>query len=446
MSLLFNAITEQVDFGDLSISQNQFTALVWVNPSNVDATFRQICGEDRAGTETLRMMTSTSTAAGQLRFQAKFDLKTISNSGVMVANVWQYLAFRFDNSDATQKCRIYRGTLTSAAVEVGYSTVDETGSPPLGASNPFIVGRGSAGSFPFDGKAGNIVVYNNKALTLNEIIAHQFSMMPKTTGAVLYSELGWSGVTNQVDWSGNKNNGTITGATVDDHVPLVYEDEAPVSPYIVASTSLTVQSISQPQVLDNINLTQANNLTANNITQSQLLDAVVLGVGGTLSVADVAQPQALDQVALIQQNILSLTNISQAQPLDSISLTQASNLTVNDIFQSQTLDAVTLELGLTLSVAAISQIQSLEQVNLTQQSILTILNLAQTQNLESLDLTQSNILIIDDLGQGHILDSCNVFTSVVGYVTGIISIKPAVTASINIIAAVTGTLTIDRNE
>jgi len=262
MSLLFNAITEQVDFGDLSISQNQFTALVWVNPSNVDATFRQICGEDRAGTETLRMMTSTSTAAGQLRFQAKFDLKTISNSGVMVANVWQYLAFRFDNSDATQKCRIYRGTLTSAAVEVGYSTVDETGSPPLGASNPFIVGRGSAGSFPFDGKAGNIVVYNNKALTLNEIIAHQFSMMPKTTGAVLYSELGWSGVTNQVDWSGNKNNGTITGATVDDHVPLVYEDEAPLSPYIVASViPLAAASISSDTEAVAGAVTQTHELT-----------------------------------------------------------------------------------------------------------------------------------------------------------------------------------------
>jgi len=449
MSLLFNAITQQIDFSNLNLSQNQFTVLTWVNPSNVDATYKQLCGEVRAVGK-LRMMTSNNTAAGQMLFQVPQDVTGTINctaaTNTMTANAWQYIAFRFDNADVTQKCRIYRGTLTSVAAEVSYASFSNTGTPAASNSGSFLFGKDDTTSFPYTGRGANIVVYNNKALTLKEIIAHQFDITPKTTGSVLYSELGWSDTATQVDWSGNKNNGTITGATVDDHVPLVYEDEAPVSPYIVASTSLAVQSISQPQVLDNINLTQANNLTANNITQSQLLDAVVLGVGGTLSVADVAQSQSLDQVALIQQNILSLTNISQAQPLDGISLTQASNLTVNDIFQSQTLDAVTLELGLTLSVAAISQIQSLEQVNLTQQSIITILNLAQTQNLESLDLTQSNILIIDDLGQGHILDSCNVFTSVVGYVTGIISIKPAVTASINIIAAVTGTLTIDRNE
>jgi hypothetical protein len=45
--------------------------------------------------------------------------------------------------------------------------------------------------------------------------------MPRPiAGCVGFWHLGANGVGTQPDWSGNANAGTVTGATVSDHVPL----------------------------------------------------------------------------------------------------------------------------------------------------------------------------------------------------------------------------------
>jgi len=246
MSFLHNAITEQIDFGNLSLATNQFTVLHWLEPDNVDATYRQISGEVRAAGK-IRMMTSNNTAAGQMLFQVPQDVTGTINctaaTNTMTANVWQFIVFRFDNSDGTQKCRIYRGTLTSIAAEVSYASSSDTGTPAASNSSSFLVGKDDTTSFPYTGKSASTVVYNNKALTLNEIIQHQFSMMPKTTGSVLWAEHGWSGTTTQVDYSGQGNNGTITGLTVSDHVPLSNPfGSVNSTPYVVAVSGATGKS------------------------------------------------------------------------------------------------------------------------------------------------------------------------------------------------------------
>ena len=56
-------------------------------------------------------------------------------------------------------------------------------------------------------------------MPLAQMQALQFNLHP-TTNTLLLSHYGYNGTGTQPDWSGNGHNGTVTGATVADHVPM----------------------------------------------------------------------------------------------------------------------------------------------------------------------------------------------------------------------------------
>ena len=60
---------------------------------------------------------------------------------------------------------------------------------------------------------------HNTDLALAEIQRQQFRPHPLAS-TLVFCMLGYAGTGTQPDWSGNGNNGTVTGATVADHVPL----------------------------------------------------------------------------------------------------------------------------------------------------------------------------------------------------------------------------------
>ena len=70
----------------------------------------------------------------------------------------------------------------------------------------------------FVGRIGFFGVWN-RAMPLGEIVSHQWCPR-KTSGCDALYHLGFNGVAAQPDWSGSGNTGTVTGATVSDHVPL----------------------------------------------------------------------------------------------------------------------------------------------------------------------------------------------------------------------------------
>jgi len=81
-------------------------------------------------------------------------------------------------------------------------------------------------------------MYFDRALSLGEIRSLQFH--PRVlSGCVLYSHYGFNGTGTQPDWSGKGNSGTVTGATVSNHVPLGspfgFDDPLP---YIVTPSSV----------------------------------------------------------------------------------------------------------------------------------------------------------------------------------------------------------------
>lgn len=91
----------------------------------------------------------------------------------------------------------------------------------------------------------NLSLYQmiNSRLSLAELRAIQYTMFPSRSDQNIFIHLGWNGTGTQVDWSGNRNNGTVTGATVANHAPLGYvphsaakilQAEGRVAPFIMS--------------------------------------------------------------------------------------------------------------------------------------------------------------------------------------------------------------------
>ena len=154
--------------------------------------------------------------------RATTDLNLTGNnasSATLPLNTWAFAVAAYDTSTNPQ---MFMGTLTAEVSEVSYAT-QTLGSGTIGDNTAELgcVGNASlAGtqdkSFP--GIIGFISIYNRR-LTLGEIQQQQFSPYV-TSGCIYFSHLGFNGTGNQVDWSGNKNTGTVTSATYSSHVPL----------------------------------------------------------------------------------------------------------------------------------------------------------------------------------------------------------------------------------
>lgn len=188
--------------------------IVWVYPSAVGSD-RYIFTSEAGGGWFLSVWTS---GAIQFRYHRSVaDL--IRNSGaVITTNTWQYLATTWDTGAAASAIPIYRGTLATAVAEVGsYGfTTDGSGTFDDDAAGTKTIGNRSDGGagYGIDGRIAVIGVWNRK-LPLAEIQDLQWRPR-KTSGC---QGLWW--LDRAVpDLSGNSNNGTVSGATIADSVPL----------------------------------------------------------------------------------------------------------------------------------------------------------------------------------------------------------------------------------
>ncbi len=223
MALLFGAAsTDLVEFGSLASLDNllTFTYITWLYPTTLTVGNRiyskDAGGDDRAFIE-LHWGNSDAILAS-VGWSVGSD-ESDSSAGVLTTNAWQCVAVTYDHAGAGNRIRIYKGTLSSLLSEVSYQFNANTGSGTHDDSTAnLIIGNKTAPRKVFQGRIANACVWN-RVLTLGEMIQQQFSPHP-TSGCVLFSQLGYNGTGTQPDWSGNINNGTVTGATVADHVPL----------------------------------------------------------------------------------------------------------------------------------------------------------------------------------------------------------------------------------
>ncbi len=202
------------------------TVLVWARPTDVANEYRVLIskGWDQGTSAQLGWDLHTRSADGtQLRFTVgrATSIQGVNSTPVMSANTWGCAAATWDITNGGPK--IYYGTLTATLADVSASPANGSGAQNDDSGRNVIVGAQDDGSLGYVATAyyGSIAVAMvwNRVLSLAELRAQQFYPHP-TAGCVLFTHLGYNGTGTQVDLSGNGNNGTVSGATVADHVPL----------------------------------------------------------------------------------------------------------------------------------------------------------------------------------------------------------------------------------
>ena len=216
MALTFGSTNDDADFGAAASIDDltAFTWLMWIFPTTL-TNLRRIMV--KGPVEEKQFIIRTNDVAEMHVARATTAAFATSNNNSMVVNTHEFYAITYDESDGP---RIFRGTLSTEAVELGYSSrvVGADGTTADATGNLVIGNAHSTKTVPFQGDISVGAVYA-KRMILAEIVRYQWRIL-SDTDCKLLCHLGFAGTGTQPDWSGNGNSGTVTGATVSDHVPL----------------------------------------------------------------------------------------------------------------------------------------------------------------------------------------------------------------------------------
>ena len=226
MALDFSAgTTDNCDFGsDSSLDDlSTGTFIAWVRPTAVSGddtiyaknnssftAFHNWLGNDGSGNILLDVRRTGP------------NLQVLTSNGPLSANTWSFIACVFDTGGANGDQKHYSGGLSSAPTEDTYTTQQVgSGTKSSEAGVNAVIGNVSTPQTwgTFGGRIAFMGVWD-RVLTLEEITA-QWRKLHPTANCQLFCHVGLAGTGTQVDLSGNGNDGTVTGATKADHVPIV---------------------------------------------------------------------------------------------------------------------------------------------------------------------------------------------------------------------------------
>jgi len=212
----------KVDFGSAANLDNldPFTFWGWIRPTSlVDNT--KIYAKHTTNINHRFRLTGTTGNMSFFRLRAGGQLHYRTDDDPLSVNNWNFVAVTFDTANAAgELVNIYTGGLTALAAESTYNLTDDfSGALDDDSAENFVVGNGPGSTSAF---IGDIAVFGfiARELTLDELISLQFN--PRVVADTrVFSHLGFNGTGTQPDWSGNGSDGTVTGTTIVDHVPLV---------------------------------------------------------------------------------------------------------------------------------------------------------------------------------------------------------------------------------
>lgn len=119
---------------------------------------------------------------------------------------------------AGEVVNIYLGDLSTVPTECTYGTAtDGSGTVTDDSAANLWVGNNPGGTLAWQGRIAG-VHFCDRVLTLGEI-QRQWMRFDANANSRIISHLGFNGTGTQPDWSGSGNPGTVTGATVANHVP-----------------------------------------------------------------------------------------------------------------------------------------------------------------------------------------------------------------------------------
>lgn len=241
MALLFGAVnTDTVTHTAGTVSLNNlaaFTWLLWLRRTTLTSN-RVILSK---GSAAKRIRLNGTAGNVELNIaRATTNSSFITSTTPLSGTGWVCLATTYDSAaGAGTLGHIYVGSLTARMVEATLGT-NTDGSGAVNADNTvqLIACNQSAGTVAFQGALAVVAVWN-RVLTLAEIQQQQF-MLRKTSGCLGLFNYGFNGTSTQIDRSGNKANGTVSGPTVVPHVPLSMQFGKDLSvPYAIAAAQAT---------------------------------------------------------------------------------------------------------------------------------------------------------------------------------------------------------------
>lgn len=221
MALTFASTNDDVDYGQ--------PALIDDLPS--DGTFSGWAWIYRTGSGFNKWIISQHTSGQgwffnsddqnlQLRVErASTATNYITSGNHITANAWSFVAFSYDEPNATE-VRLYYGNLTTSVIEITTFSTNTNGSGAYTTANQIVaVGNEAGGTFPFIGSIarGGIL---DRVVTLGEFRQIQFAPLAQCNISGTQLLFDYHGTGTQADFSGNAYSGTVTGATASDHAPI----------------------------------------------------------------------------------------------------------------------------------------------------------------------------------------------------------------------------------
>ncbi len=228
--------SNRVDFGSAAALDDltAYTAILCVYPTDTTSGRRFFNkGADNNGTA-VWWDWSTAGDIACVCNRATTDATAIATSP-LTQNAWQELAVTYSNALGFN---VYTRPLTGLFTETSY-----TGTPVAGSgarlddsAQSLIWGNRDEIDAAFGGAISCAKFFSAK-LTLAELNQHAYGD-PHLASNLVYAELGWNGTGTQIDYSGNGNDGAVTGATVSDHAPTINPfRNKQMLPYVVAAAS-----------------------------------------------------------------------------------------------------------------------------------------------------------------------------------------------------------------
>lgn len=218
MALSFGAASDRVDLAAGLDNQHAFTVLAWIYKTG-DTDGARIWGKGTGNIKTFFLQFGAGgNDFGLFVTRATTSADSASVTGVLPLNEWLCVAGTYDETDGP---RIFKGSLTETIAEVSYLTrVVGAGASADDSGFPHQIGNRQTNDRNFPGRIARLAHFRRR-LTLPEIIAWQF--LPFVDADTdIYLELGYNPTGTQPNLTslGTGINGTVTGATVADHVPL----------------------------------------------------------------------------------------------------------------------------------------------------------------------------------------------------------------------------------
>ena len=219
MALNFNGTTHQVDFGSAGSLDDlgACTFMFIYRPTTLDTTFRYLWRKfaGPGGTNINHNNSDLEFA----RVYVTTNLAAISTGNIISASNW-YITFFVDGGVGVAP-RIYHAQLGNTLTEPSYAQQDTpVGALTTDASATALVGiRDSTRRFV--GDIARVAVWD-QAFSLKDCRQNYWRFLA-SPNLHLFCELGYGhGVGSQLDWSGNQNDGTVTGATLIKHPPVLF--------------------------------------------------------------------------------------------------------------------------------------------------------------------------------------------------------------------------------